>query len=142
MRAADWLREIERTHVQIELLKAELDACYASINLLPGVSFDGVNVQTSSNDSHVLALIEEATDKYNRLRDMIAEYEKQRAAAFAVVIGMDNRAYMRVLYLRYFSRLTWNEIAEAMGFKRDTKRAHQIHREAMAELDRVMGGEG
>ena len=73
--------------------------------------------------------------------DMIAEYEKQRAAAFAVVIGMDNRAYMRVLYLRYFSRLTWNEIAEAMGFKRDTKRAHQIHREAMAELDRVMGGE-
>lgn len=141
MTAREYMADIEKWYIKIQTIKAELNACYASINLLPGVSFDGVHVQTSTNDSKALELVEEATDKYHQLLDKVAEYERKREAAFEVVMGLENKAHIEVLYLRYFSWMAWDRIAEKMGFKRDTKRAHQIHREALEELEKVIGGQ-
>lgn len=141
MTAREYLREIEQKRVQIGLLKAELDACYASINLLPGVSYDGVNVQTTTKDSKVLRMIDEATDKYNRLVTEIEEYEAAREEAFKTVREMENTQYTEVLYLRYFAWMPWDRIAKRMGFKRDTNRAHQIHREALEALDDILAKE-
>ena len=68
IKARDFLDEIERLRTRIGLLSAEYDAACKSINLLPGVSYDGIHVQTSTQDSRTLAQIEELTDKLHRLR--------------------------------------------------------------------------
>ena len=141
MTAREYLREIEQKRVQIGLLKAELEACYASINLLPGVTYDGLHVQVSTDDSHVLSIVEEATDKYKRLVAEIEEYEAARKEAFKTVREMENKQHIKVLYLRYFEWMPWGRIAKRMGFKRDTNRAYQIHREALKALNDILAKE-
>lgn len=136
MTARDYLADIEQKRVQIGLLKAELDACYASINLLPGVSYDGVNVQTTTKDSKVLRMIDEATDKYKKLRDLIETYDHERTERMELINRLGVPEYITVLTGRYVQGLRFWEIARTMG--RSERRTYELHRRALAELEGMM----
>lgn len=136
MTVREYLADIEQKRVQIGLLKAELDACYESINLLPGVSYDGVTVQTTTKDSKVLRMIDEATDKYRKLRDLIETYDHERTERMELINRLGVPEYITVLTGRYVQGLRFWEIARTMG--RSERRTYELHRRALAELEGMM----
>lgn len=136
MTAREYLAEIERLRVRIGTLKAELDAVYASINLLPGVSFDGVNVQTTVTDSRVLAAVEKCVDKTRKLAETIEEYEAAKAERIAKIHELDNPQQVAVLCARYIDGLYWWEIVEKLGISRAT--AYRVHGDALGEMNKLL----
>lgn len=136
IKAREYLDEIERLRTQIGLFSAEYDAACKSINLLPGVSYDGIRVQASTKDNRILAQIEELTDKLHRLSDGIRELEQTRAERVAMINMLQEPEHIEVLYLRYVKGLYFWEVAREM--KTSERNVYYLHNRALAELWEVM----
>lgn len=136
MTAYEYLGEIERKRVQIELIKAELDAMMESINLLPGVSFDGVRVQTTSTDSKVLQMVVLCNDKRSQLFRKIEEYEKARNERIAAIDRLGEPKLIEVLTLRYVKGLYFWDVASRM--KRSESSVYDLHAKALKAMEDVI----
>lgn len=136
LKAREWLDEIERLRTQIGLFSAEYDAACKSINLLPGVTYDGIHVQVSTKDNRILAQIEELTDKLHRLSDGIRELEQVRSERVEMIKRLREPGHIEVLYLRYVKGLYFWEVAQEM--KISERNVYYLHNGALAELWEVM----
>lgn len=135
-RAREWLEAILDRRAKIDQLRAEIDRLRQSINLLPGVSYDGDLVQTSTQDSAVLKKVEELTDKERQLADMVAEYETEVAARVKAIHALTGEEYTTVLYERYVRGRYWWEIARKLKTSEST--VYRIHREALELMEEVL----
>lgn len=135
MNAREYLDEIEKMRTKIGLLKAELDVMMESINLLPGVSFDGVRVQTSSTDSNVIQMVIRCNDKRRELLDKIANYELATDERVAAIEALSDPQHIEVLTLRYIRGLYFWEVAREMSTSESN--IYRWHREALEEMGRM-----
>lgn len=136
LKARDWLDEIERLRTQIGLFSTEYDAACKSINLLPGVTYDGIHVQVSTKDNRILEQIEELTDKLHRLSDDIRELEQVRSERVAMIKKLQEPEHIEVLTLRYVKGLYFWEVAREMNTSE--RNVYYFHNGALAELWEVM----
>lgn len=134
--AIDYLSEIDRQRILIGMLRAEYDAAITSINLLPGVTYDGVHVQTSSRDSKVIRMVEECAFKLTRLLGELERYEQDRAARIDLIRQLDDPKLSEVLMLRYVLGRYWWQVAREMRCTRQT--IYRLHKEAIAKISQIL----
>lgn len=139
MTAREFLAEIERKRARIDNLRREINDLRESINLLPGVSYDGEKVQTSSTDDHVLRAIETLIDKERRLIRLIEEYEADRESRILTINLLADKDQCTLLYSRYVTGLYWWEIAKRMN--RSERSVYAIHTAALEGLQAIMDKE-
>lgn len=139
MTARDYLDEIDKKRAKIDTLRKEINDLRESINLLPGVSYDGVKVQTSTTDVQVLATVETLVDKERRLSGLIEEWQRDRTARIQTIHLLADKDQISVLYARYVSGLYWWEIMRDMKASEST--IHRIHRAALEELQTIIDKE-
>ena len=136
MTASEYLSEIERLRVRIGTIKAELEATYESINLLPGVSYDGVNVQVSTTDSKVLEVVEQCVDKTRKLAEAIEKYEAAKSERIAKIHELTDPQQVEVLCARYITGMYWWEVAREMHMSE--RWVYKLHAAALGELDKAI----
>ena len=136
MSAQEYLDEIEEMRTRIGLLKAELDVMMESINLLPGVSYDGVKIQTTSTDSKVIQMVIRCSDKRRVLLDEIEKYEQAAEERVRAIKALSDPKHIEVLTLRYIRMLYFWEVAREMSTSESN--IYRWHREALAELEAKM----
>ena len=73
-----------------------------------------------------------ATDRRDQMvREWLTKYDQ----ASTLIDGMQGRNQRILLTARYVLGLTWNDVAECMGYS--MHRCYQIHNEALAEFSRI-----
>lgn len=133
MDAREYLEEIRTQRARIDQLRAEIDRLRESINLLPGVTYDGDNVQTSTQDSAILTTVDELLDKERTLARMIKEHEEDVSARVSAILALDDEEQIAILYHRYVTGLYFWEIAREMKISESS--VYRIHREALEEVE-------
>lgn len=142
MTAREYLEEIERQRVKIDNFRKEIDDLRASINLLPGVTYDGDHVQTSTTDSKVLEAVTVLVDKERNLAKLIEAHQQDRAARIMAIHKLADSDHMTVLYQRYVDGRYWWEIAQAIS--KNKKRSiterwvYKLHEKALEELEAIL----
>lgn len=134
--AREYLEEIEAEKHHIDRLRKEIDQIRRSINLLPGVTYDGDRIQTSTTDDHVLAAVEDLIDKERRLADLIQEYHEDRLARIDLINRLANDKHRSILAARYVDGLRWWTIQKRLKISESS--IFRLHREAMEELEKMM----
>lgn len=134
--AREYLDEIGRRKAEIDRLRKEIDDIRTSINLLPGVKYDGDHVQTSTTEDRVLRAVEALVDKERKYADLIKAYHEDRFARIMTIFDLTGEDLQRVLTMRYVDGLFWWEIMRELKCSEST--VHRLHRDALDQMDEIL----
>lgn len=127
------LSEIMKRDKIIELKLEELER-QKRLCEVKGIRFDTEKVQGSPNMNQSTMILE-----YIQMKDdvelFIQETLKLKREIMKDIDKIDDDACIQLLYMRYFEKMNFNDIADKLGLS--YKRIHQVHSKALMELDKI-----
>lgn len=126
-----YLREIRSKYRYMQTLSLRAER-YREMAMRATGRTDAVRLSGTSRRSkvedNVLAMVDIRRDLEKQIQEFFAEIRR----AEALISRLSNPNQRTVLQLRYFSDMTWEEIADKMGYT--LRWVHQLHRTAIAGL--------
>lgn len=110
--------------------------------ILPkGMKIKEIQVQTSIEQDKLGDNRAEAIDLEKTIEDKMQKLVKKHIKAERLINQLDDSRQRLVLELYYLSidRKTWSDVGKAMGYAES--RIYDIHRSALAEMNKIMNGE-
>lgn len=135
MSTKEWLSRAWEIDKEIKALEAEKEAA-KTLAFSVTVRYSGEKVQTScenSTENAMVKYIDYCTKINNRIDDLYAV----KCEILDAISKVDNSTYRTLLALRYLRFLTWERIAEEMGFS-DVRWVYELHKRALKAVSGVI----
>lgn len=131
MNAKEYLQQIKRISVEINLLQREIEELYTPIS---AVRFDNVpGVPDPDATLHIVERIEILKSKYWK---RIEELTKIRDEVVMNILRMDNNNAAKVLYHRYVDFWNYGRIAKFMMYS--ISHVKRLHFEGLQEIENMI----
>lgn len=136
MTAKEYLNQIKKLDVLINIKKEELEELRAKAEG-GSIRYDGDGSKTTSRDVHkqerLYLDIIELEEKINK---KIVELANKKQEVLDTIDKLDSHDEIKVLYLRYFKYLKWEEIAVSMNYS--YMHVHRIHGKALENIQSLI----
>ena len=135
MTAKQYLRQIEKATATIEAYARRREELEARAQGIGAIRYDKDRVQTSPRDTLPDAVIK-LIELDARYMAAILNEQLFKADAMRRIAALKNPKHIKVLELRYVDCLTWEAVAEAMGYK-EVSSAPRTEKRALIEFARA-----
>ena len=138
MTAKEYLRSIRRQSRHINSMLAQKDRLKDLAEGISGMSYDDVKVQTSRTlpGNRQTDAVYRLIEFEEHITDEIDRYVDMREDAERYISCMRSFTEQDVLRNYYLAGMTWEEVAEVMGY--DNRTVYKIHGRALIHLEQVV----
>lgn len=133
-----YLRQVRDAYRRSEVLCAQADK-YRDLATRATGRMDAVRVSGTSHRSNVETYVLELIDTHDKLRREIHRLLNISRQAEELIARLADSRHRAVLQMRYLCAMDWEEVAERLHFT--IRWVHKLHREAIAELDKILASE-
>lgn len=135
MNAKKYLNQIRKIDKRIENKKLEIQSLYDALEQCT-THIKEIDIQTSLDTTKNSALVAEIVDLKNELVKDINELLKIKIQAIKYINMLDNDEYVSILMRRYVMFQEWHDIADALGWTRQT--IDNKHGNALVEFEKIL----
>ena len=141
MTVKEYLNQLPNMQLRIDSLKRSIQICQERATGT-GNQFTDISVG-QGNSNKIADNMEKKIDFETELLQLVDEFEKFRFRVICQINRIPDNRYVSLLINRYVNNMSWEEIAEIIGYN-DVKYVRKIlHVRALAEFEkitRVCGG--
>lgn len=134
-RAKDYLRQIALLNAKIQSRLDELQDIRDRALGLKAITYDRDPVQTSGAGDSMADAVARYIDKTKEIQEMTDELVARKHKIVGEIEQLSDPRHVRLLNLRYVSGLTFEAIADEMGY--DVRWIYSIHGSALQEFERL-----
>ena len=134
MQAEEYLKKIRRLNSFAKLKQEELEELRERIASVGSIDYTADRVQSSPSPDKIVNAVIKLTDAEDRYKKALDELYTLKAEAEQRVETIENDKYRLVLMLRYFRFMTFEAIAEEMGFSNQW--VQTLHERALLQFEK------
>lgn len=135
MTAKEYLNQLPNMQLRIDSLKRSIQICQERATGTGNQFTDTVVGQGNSNK--IADNMEKKIDFETELLQLVDEFEKFRFCVICQINRIPDNRYVSLLINRYVNNMSWEEIAEIIGYN-DIKYVRKIlHGRALAEFEKI-----
>ena len=135
MTAKEYLNQLPNMQLRINSLKKSIQLCQECATKT-GTQFSDLPM-VQGNGNKIADNIEKKLDFEDELLQLVNEFEKFRFCVICQINRIPDNRYVSLLINRYVNNMSWEEIAEIIGYN-DIKYVRKIlHGRALAEFEKI-----
>lgn len=128
----EYLRSVRNLNKEIEARQRHREQLYATVTG-SAIKLKTVNVQESSPDDKLAAVMADIYELDNKIQDSIIELTAKQAHALDLINSVAKSEHRSLLINYYLNAYSWEETANMLGYS--VQHVFRMHGEVLRELD-------
>lgn len=134
-RAQKYLEKLSAMDSRIEQLKYELSELEKNRVTIRAVNYEQHGSGSGKNEAAFEKTADKIADLELEINHKIEALTEYRHNAIRLIQRLEDSDQMKILFMHYIQRMTFDEIISSVGYGRT--KIYKIHKTALAELDKT-----